>query len=108
SGRSASAPAHGARDALAARGGPQARREVDGTASRGGIDGGRGRPRRRGEEARGSAPDGRSQQGLFAFQVLTKPKPTKNTEKRFQRAMANRFPLLEQQKHNAPNYAHRK
>ena len=32
--------------------------------------GGRGRPRRRDEEARGSAPHGGSQQGLLALQVL--------------------------------------
>src|SRR5206468_6865831 len=57
-------------DALDPRGGAKARREIDGCAPGGRADGsGRG-PRRRDEEARGSAPHGRGQQGLRPLPVL--------------------------------------
>jgi small subunit ribosomal protein S7 len=58
------------RVALAARGRAEARREVDGHPARERIDGGGRGSRRRGEEARGSAPHGRSQQGIRPLQVL--------------------------------------
>jgi hypothetical protein len=51
-------------------GGAQARRKVDGSASCGRADGRVGGSRGRREEARGSAPDGGSEQGLQPFSVL--------------------------------------
>ena len=51
--------------------GAQARREVDGAAARERAARGRRRPRRRDEEARRSAPHGRSQQGVLAFPLLS-------------------------------------
>src|SRR5439155_24546843 len=98
-GRSASGAPDGARDALAARSRAQARREVDGPAPRGGIARSRGRPRRRGEEARGSASHGRGQQGVLALPVLTgasspSPRRTRTTTTRRQdgNARGGHFP----------------
>jgi small subunit ribosomal protein S7 len=58
------------RVALAARGRAQAWREVDGPTARRGAARGVRRARRRGQETRGSAPDGRGEQGLLALQIL--------------------------------------
>src|SRR6267143_1843787 len=69
-GRGAAGAAHRARHALDPRGGAEARREIDDRAARRRAAGsGRG-PRRRDEEARGSASHGGSQQGFLALQVL--------------------------------------
>src|SRR4029078_4751755 len=78
-GRSAPGAAHGAVDALDPRGGAEARREVDdGAPCRRARRGGRG-PRRRDEEARGSAPHGGGQQGVLALQVLGKMNVARKT-----------------------------
>ena len=57
-------------NALAQGVGPQAWREVDGGPSGERTAGSQRRPRRRDEEARRSAPHGRSQQGLLALPLL--------------------------------------
>src|SRR5690606_1773121 len=69
-GRGAAGASLGAGDALAARGGQEALREVDGPAPGERADGSRRESGRRRQEARRDPPYGRGEQGLLAFPVL--------------------------------------